>query len=189
MEKDYFEQYMTYLDDLYEHDSALAVKKADHYLNMLTRKHRILPRMSEEQLDTFLVCIGCILIVLCGFINFGEGMYFVGLIFFMVGFLAGLYVPVFGLIFLFSHGIVGFSMMNSELIETIKNSPILSDGGALNNPYVASTLFLLGFSILLIILQSIIPKIRGIKHIKPIIVFMFLLGMFLLRILPYKLGL
>lgn len=80
-------------------------------------------------------------------------------------------------------------MMNGELIETIKNSPLLSDGGALNNPYVASTLFLLGFSILLIILQSIIPKIRGIKHIKPIIVFMFLLGMFLLRILPYKLGL
>ena len=189
MEKDYFEQYMTYLDELYEHDSVLAVKKADHYLNMLTRKHRILPRMSDEQLDTFLVCIECILIALCGFINFDNGVYFMGLIFFILGFLVGIYVPGVGLIFLFTHGLIGFGIMNGELIKSIENSPILSDGGALNNPYVASTLFLLGFSILLVILQSLIPKIREIKHIKPIIVFMFLLGVFLLRILPYKLGL
>lgn len=71
-----------------------------------------------------LVCVG---ILLLGLSNLEEFfLYFFGWIFFVVGMLVGSFVPVFGIIFLLSHGMTGFGLMLHAL-ELNNYFVILSD--------------------------------------------------------------
>lgn len=86
----------------------------------------------------------------------GASLYIFGLVFFFAGVFIGLYVPYFGLIFLFSHGISGLVMMESTFLENIINSSQMSD-----NPIVMQAL--LGVNILILVVATVLVIIHNLS--------------------------
>ena len=85
-------------------------------------------------------------IVLLGLSNLENfPMYFFGSVFFFAGLLIGLFAPFFGLIFLFSHGLTGFSLMINALNENLA-SPVYSD--ASGYAYVILISLMVSFALL-----------------------------------------
>ena len=187
--KDYFGQYLEALQKLYEYDPVEAVEYAGNSLDRLRhRKMRQKIKLDDKQIDVLLMCVFGLLIALSGLLYLGEGTFFAGLIFFMAGILIGINVPGFGIIFLFAHGAIGFAFMSADVYELVKNHPFLTDPSPALKVYISMIVLSIGLAVLLSILQGFIKKIREIKHIKPFIMFLYFLGVLLIRLLPYKLG-
>ncbi len=138
---------------------------------------RLLKRMKHEKIgdeilfgdvskSMFLTCIIAILIGLTFAFHLlnpftatsGEnvGLYLFGTVFFFAGIFIGLYVPYFGLVFLFSHGISGLVMMESTFLGNIINSPQMSD-----NPIVMQAL--LGLNILILVVATVLVIIQNLS--------------------------
>lgn len=101
---------------------------------------KILPHLDK-------ILIGLIVIGFCvlGFFSSMIPIYYFGLIFFFAGFYAGGYGPkVFGLIFLFSHGGTGLSLMIYSLCKDYFNNPRFTDA-----PYFMTYVAIVAFIILL----------------------------------------
>jgi hypothetical protein len=191
MEEDYFEKYTQELDKLYQHDPARAVKILSSSVERLRGEKNVLITLTEnhEKYDTLFSIIIMILIVPISLVCCKDyGMLFGGLVFFAAGLMSSLSYPYVGLFTFLLHGLIGFFLMNKDVFNIIIESPIMSDFPESMVPYFAILLLTLGSAIILTILHSIFSKIRDIKYIKTIIMFLFLLGLVLLRLAPYKLG-
>lgn len=186
MDDDYFEQYIKALDDKYLYDPVEAVDDAEYLLNRLESKK--LPKLDDDSIDILLVVIGLIANALVGLINF-EPFYYMGFIFFVAGLLVAMYAGKMGIIFLFAHGLIGFMMMNGPTLFNTSVSGVLSDGPTLSHPYFAVTILVTCAAFLLTILNAFVKPISEKKHVKPFIVFLFLLANLLIKLLPIKLGL
>ena len=109
----------------------------------------------------------CIFLISITNINYGSEqfmMYFFGTVFFLAGLFIGLNVPVFGIIFLFSHGGTGLGIMCFTKINKILQSPIMTD-----NPTNLQNLLVLGVGLILIgiistIFYNVSKKIRDKKY-------------------------
>lgn len=72
----------------------------------------------NKNVDILYMILIIFLIAFLGLINInGYLFYLFGLIFFVAGTLIGFFVPGFGLIFLFTHGAVGYGIMISALLQ------------------------------------------------------------------------
>lgn len=132
----------------------------------------------------FSVCIFLISIVNIKYGTDQFMMYFFGAIFFLAGLFVGLNVPVFGIIFLFSHGGTGLGIMCFSKIKGILESPLMTD-----NPTNLKYLLVLGTGLILAgiistIFYNVSKKIRDQKYSLPIILAMFAVGIAIIQILP-----
>lgn len=82
--------------------------------------------LTKEELYKYITML--IFIAAIGLLNIpGIGMYIFGFVFFAAGLNVGMFVPAFGIIFLFSHGMTGLGLMCSALIGDAINSPLMQD--------------------------------------------------------------
>ncbi len=141
----------------------------------------------------------CILIACCGFLlnHFaGIPMYIGGLAFFLAGLFVGLNVPIFGLIFLFSHGATGLFLLlssffvrigeeSADFLEIFHN-PVFSDGGIPNNLklYIETTVALLIIAFVYTILHNLSPVLRNNKKHMIIILLLFFIVILLTGLAP-----
>lgn len=129
----------------------------------------------------------CIFLISITNINYGSEqfmMYFFGAVFFLAGLFIGLNVPVFGIIFLFSHGGTGLGIMCFTKINKILQSPIMTD-----NPANLQNLLVLGVGLIVIgiistIFYNVSKKIRDKKYSLIIILAMFAIGIAIIQLLP-----
>ena len=129
----------------------------------------------------------CIFLISITNINYGSEqfmMYFFGTVFFLAGLFVGLNVPVFGIIFLFSHGGTGLGIMCFAKINKILQSPIMTD-----NPTNLQNLLVLGVGLIVIgiistIFYNVSKKIRDKKYSLLIILAMFAIGIAIIQVLP-----
>ena len=129
----------------------------------------------------------CIFLISITNINYGSEqfmMYFFGTVFFLAGLCIGLNVPVFGIIFLFSHGGTGLGIMCFTKINKILQSPIMTD-----NPTNLQNLLVLGVGLIVIgiistIFYNVSKKIRDKKYSLLIILAMFAIGIAIIQLLP-----
>lgn len=129
----------------------------------------------------------CIFLISITNINYGSEqfmMYFFGTVFFLAGLFIGLNVPVFGIIFLFSHGGTGLGIMCFTKINKILQSPIMTD-----NPTNLQNLLVLGVGLIVIgviltIFYNVSKKIRDKKYSLLIILAMFAIGIAIIQVLP-----
>lgn len=129
----------------------------------------------------------CIFLISITNINYGSEqfmMYFFGTVFFLAGLFIGLNVPVFGIIFLFSHGGTGLGIMCFTKINKILESPIMTD-----NPTNLQNLLVLGVGLIVIgiistIFYNVSKKIRDKKYSLIIILAMFAIGIAIIQVLP-----
>ena len=129
----------------------------------------------------------CIFLISITNINYGSEqfmMYFFGTVFFLAGLFIGLNVPVFGIIFLFSHGGSGLGIMCFTKINKILQSPIMTD-----NPTNLQNLLVLGVGLIVIgiistIFYNVSKKIRDKKYSLLIILAMFAIGIAIIQLLP-----
>ena len=133
----------------------------------------------------------CILIACCGFLLnslAGIPMYIGGLAFFLAGLFIGLNIPIFGLIFLFSHGATGLFVILSSFFFNIGeesadffkifNNPMFSDGGIPNNlkMYIATIVVLLIIAFVYTILHNLSPVLKNNKkHMITILLLFFII--------------
>ena len=133
----------------------------------------------------------CILIACCGFLLNSLAsipMYIGGLAFFLAGLFVGLNIPVFGLIFLFSHGATGLFVILSSFFFNIGeesadffkifNNPMFSDGGIPNNlkMYIATIVVLLIIAFVYTILHNLSPVLKNNKkHMIAILLLFFII--------------
>lgn len=132
----------------------------------------------------FSVCIFLISIVNIKYGTDQFMMYFFGAIFFLAGLFVGLNVPVFGIIFLFSHGVTGLGVMCASKIKSILESPLMTD-----SPTNLQYLLVLGAGLIVAgiistIFYNVSKKIRDQKYSLPIILAMFAVGIAIIQVLP-----
>ena len=106
--------------------------------------------------DYLIICFLGLIIAGVGFLSNDIALYFFGFIFFLAGFFIGINEKALGLIFLFSHGIVGLTIIEASILKTAWGNPVLTDGGEL--------FFLsLGFILLLFLIATVITIIHNIS--------------------------
>lgn len=111
-------------------------------------------------------------------------LYFFGAAFFLAGLFVGLNVPVFGIIFLFSHGGTGLGIMCASKIKSVLDSPLMTD-----NPTNLKYLLILGAGLIIAgiistIFYNVSNKIKDQKYSLIIILSMFAVGIAIIQILP-----
>ena len=109
-----FNLYLAKINDAYIKDNNFAKDIIKDYCDIFEGKNknkRININLGKNVELLALIC-SCFMILLLGLFRINTfPMYFFGWIFFVAGMLVGMYVPVFGIIFLFSHGMTGFFLM------------------------------------------------------------------------------
>ena len=130
--------------------------------------------------DILFFCLLSIMIVLIGFLNFSNiGLFLFGFVFFITGLLIGFNEKIFGIIFLFSHGMTGLCIMETALLGDILNSPIFSDYPIKIYIYLGIIVFIFVISLIFSILYNLSDNLKKYKYLKCIILFLYLI-MFLL---------
>ena len=172
-----FEKSLNKLRELYETDKSV-LKKINKIIYD-TGDDNVKNIAKEVQCDIFLLIVVAILIVLVGFLNISSfGLYLAGVVFFFAGMTIGLFVDVFGLIFMFSHGICGLCLMTGSLIYGILENPILTDG-PLHPSIIICGVIVIGLFIaatLLGIIHNLSSTAKNNKYLKVIILFLYFLG-------------
>ena len=191
-----------YIEELYKinaTDKKRANRIAEQGLKELglVRNKKISKHLCIDIEITIMILI-CIIIAACGLLvtNFEYiGLYFGGLIFFLSGLFVGLYVPIFGLIFLCSHAATGLWLMLSSffggpndmfIIKHIANNPVFSDGGIPMDLqlYLGALLILLLGALIYTLLHNLSPRLKENKRHAIIILVLFLLLIIFTGLLP-----
>lgn len=129
-------------------------------------------------------------ILLVGITNIGYGMdyfmmYIFGAAFFLAGLFVGMYVPTFGIIFLFTHGCTGLGTMCLTKITQILSSPIMTDNpGNLKNLLILSS-GLLVVGIVSVIIYNVSERFRKSKYGMILTLGTLGVGITIVQILPY----
>lgn len=134
------------------------------------------------------IFVVCILLISITNISYGMEyfmMYFFGAIFFLAGLFIGLNVPVFGIIFLFTHGCTGLGLMCLNKITQILESPIMTD-----NPSSLQTFLLLGVGLIVIgivttIIYNISKQFKNKEYSLVFILGVLTIGITIIQVLPY----
>lgn len=132
----------------------------------------------------FAVCIFLISIVNIKYGTEQFMMYFFGTVFFLAGLFIGLNGPIFGIIFLFSHGGAGLGIMCFSKIKGILDSPLMTDGPSNLQYLLATGAGLIVAGIISTIFYNVSKKIRDQKYSLPIILAMFAVGIAIIQVLP-----
>ena len=140
-------------------------------------------------LDVFI--LGALLFLCCGLApGLGIVFYICGLIFFLGGISAALNAKVFGLIFLVTHGGIGFLLMLSSFISNTNspfsftkliNHPSFTDGGVPANVMIYFIVFaiILLLAVILTVLHNLFDKMKKDKIYLRIVLSLYLISVVL----------
>lgn len=202
---DYFDKYIKELYKINTDNPKKAKDIAKNGLDELGLLKKASPKNNKLGIDInwAIIVIICLLMFLGAFLtsNMDSAMlYIFGVIFFLAGLFIGLYVPVFGLIFLLSHGITGFVTIflvllfgtdNMDSINIILNNPLYTDGGMPFNIkiYLISICVLFVAAFIYTILHNLSPKLKKNKIHAIIILSLYLITIILIglfsRVFPF----
>ena len=190
MEQNYYDKYVEELNNMYNKDPNKAVKYLSSSVNRVTNDKTLMEKLGLDykKIDIIITVICALFSVLAALIcsnSFGNA---VGVIFYLAGLMVGIFVPYFGIIFLCSHGGTGLYFICQDVYDIIKSNPVMEDLTFSMQNYLYGVMFVYAAAILLTLLHSFIPKMREVKYIKGIISVLYLLGLVLIRLIPYKLG-
>ena len=197
-----FNMYIDELEKVYQSNPDLAIKEAHDSLLRLgvyndkspNTKYRYSNNslgsvFGDINIDILITVLLAIFGACLGFFNMSDsnfaGMWFFGYIFFIAGHFIGMYVPIFGLIFLFSHSITGLSIMNASIIEPILKNPIMQDNPKNVFIYISIVIGIYIIATLLVILHNLSSKLKEKKHMMFIPLSIYTLGFVLINILPH----
>lgn len=197
-----FNMYIDELEKVYQSNPDLAIKEAHDSLlrlglyndNSSNTKYRYSNNslgsvFGDINIDILITVLLAIFGICLGFINFMNpdysAMWFVGYIFFIAGHFIGMYVPVFGLIFLFSHSITGLSIMNASILEPILKNPIMQDNPKNIFLYISIVIGIYIIATLLVILHNLSNKLKKRNHMMFIPLGIYTIGFILISILPH----
>ena len=197
-----FNMYIDELEKIYQNNPDLAIKEAHNSLmrlgvykdnnnnkNYSYSSNSVQGVLGDINIDVLIVVILAIFGACLGFFNMSDsnfaGMWFFGYIFFIAGHFIGMYVPIFGLIFLFSHSITGLSIMNASIIEPILKNPIMQDNPKNVFIYISIVIGIYIIATLLVILHNLSSKLKEKKHMMFIPLSIYTLGFVLINILPH----
>ena len=142
--------------------------------------------LSDISYDILIFCFLSIIIACIGFLHLSNiWVYIFGLIFFIAGLLIGLNTKIFGIIFLFSHGMTGLFIMEGALLGDIVNSPIFSDSPTNIYIYLGVIIVIFFISLICSILHNLSDNLKRYKYLKCIILFLYLLGFLMTGLFPY----
>ena len=143
--KEEFNGYIDKLKDAYDNNPNKVSKEVRDTLIRL----KLIKRgkfLSDVNKSTVFLIIEILLIVLIGLLSYKTGfVYYGGLIFFIAGVFIGLYVPYFGIVFLFSHGLTGLCIMVAGLCSSVFN--LLLSGDTSISLYIICAIAILIFII------------------------------------------
>lgn len=138
---------------------------------------------------TLVMFFVCFLIFMLGFLNIkGIFGYIAGSVFFFAGLFIGLYIKGFGLIFLFSHGMLGLMSMSSSLLGfdfSDSIGPMLSDGSSFSFIFI---IFLIALFYILGVILTILHNLTKFRERKFAIIFpisCFGIGLLICGLFPY----
>lgn len=160
-----FNLYLAQITDAFHRDPVSTKEIINRYLDSVDygkkKKNKITIGKYANILLLVIVCAGILALGLFNIENYP--MYFFGFIFFVAGMLIGNFVPVFGIIFLISHGMTGFGLMVSAL-ELSNYLMILSDTPAFYSTLLGIIVIgLFSFGIFFAIIHSL-GKLKDKKY-------------------------
>ena len=175
--KERYDKYIEELNECYNKDEVKTLAGMKDALNRINNDINFAGELKAKllnNLDKVFVGILCLLIILTGLLNVqGYMMYFFGLLFFFAGIFIGLFVKVFGIVFLFTHGLTGFVVMiNSMLakgneffnIDIILKNPLLRDGQSFLKTYLLIILVVIILAFISVILYNTLSIIKNKKY-------------------------
>lgn len=157
-----FEENIQELRELYQENP----KKVENETKKLVSSLKITNTKLLENVDLskLIIAICCIFMALIGLINIGNenaSLYYFGFIFFIAGLLIGIYIKGFGLIFLFSHGCTGLSIMIGSTLGNYLKEPILSDMSKGVYIYLGILIAIIICGLIITILTNLSEKIKS----------------------------
>ncbi|MBR1385591.1 MAG: hypothetical protein IJ568_02035 [Bacilli bacterium] len=199
---DYYNRYLNELHKIYEEDKVRANRMAKRRLVELgfikeNRKENSNNFNFEFDIKFKTIVVICVLIAMVSLIpanGITVPIYLFGFVFFLAGLFVGLYVPFFGIIFLFSHGGTGLFLMLSSLLGSstenmsigidFANNPVFSDGGIPSNIklyfYFIIVIFVVAF--IYTIIHNVSKKMKSDKKHVIIILTLYLIAILLVAL-------
>lgn len=175
--KERYDKYIEELNECYNKDETKTLAGMKDALNRINNDINFEGELKAKllnNLDKVFVGILCLLIILAGLLNVqGYMMYFFGLLFFFAGIFIGLFGKVFGIVFLFTHGLTGFVIMiNSMLakgneffnIDIILKNPLLRDGQSFLKTYLLIILVVIIIAFISVILYNTLNTVKNKKY-------------------------
>ncbi|MBR4262676.1 MAG: hypothetical protein IKQ35_04870 [Bacilli bacterium] len=195
-----FDMYIKELNKIYETNPDRAIKEAYNSLERLNHgvvksykssninSNTLKGTLGDINIDILMVIVLAIVGFVSGLGAPGEtafGMWIGGYIFFIAGHFIGMFVPVFGLIFLFSHSITGLCLMNGAVLSSVLSNPIMQDNPRNIFVYISFVIGLYIIATLIVILHNLSNNLKSKKHIILVPLSIYTLGFILINILPH----
>ena len=174
-------------------NTQIELEIALHKLGVLPRKVSNPLSFKEIVSDIdFNLFIDVVLIILIGIVGLFHlssfPIYIFGVVFFVAGLFIGMNQKGFGLLFLVTHGGVGFYIMMSSLLENVFKSPKLTDPSYMIYFYFGIMIILGIVAIGMVFLRNLSDKMKSYHRTTHIILFLFLLICILAGLFPYIIG-
>lgn len=123
--------------------------------------------LRDAKRTPFMICgIFVIIILIIGIVNLkykGGSIftYYFGAVFLIAGLFIGLFVPAFGLIFLFSHGGAGLAVMNTKIISSVWKARVVNNNLPDVKIVLSFAIFLLVVGVILIFVYNLSEKFKS----------------------------
>ena len=191
--KEEFNEYLEELKALYEKYPDRALEEAKHAKERIknsrdsqqdNQRGNILSDIDLELLSIVIVVIIIALLSLFNPVIDNIVLYIFGLAFFLAGFFIGATQKGFGLVFLCSHGMTGLCIMVASFLSPVLSSPLMTENPDKIFSYlgIAITVFLV--AIIVTVLINLSDNLKKKRFIKTIALLCYMVGFFLIAILP-----
>lgn len=187
-----FDNYIEQIKELYDKYPSIALSELRKTIKQIggipqkeEGKSTIINKKEEQTLTIIIAIVLAFITAIMGFFNI-EGLpsYLGGLIFFIAGLAIGLFIPGFGIIFLFSHGMTGLSLMGYSLLAPVLENPIMNDSPDKILIYIGIIISIVIAGIFITILYSLSEKFRNKRFSIFIPILLFMIAIFLCAIAP-----
>ena len=183
-----FDKCLNKLNNLYKENPKKTSKETQKLIEKLGAINRLKKGKFLQKTDKEILLMAGLglLIALLGFINISEESipYYGGIIFFFAGYLSGLFVPIFGIIFLFTHGITGISLMIGCTLSPVLNNPLMEDNPSNIYIYFGVIIFFVILATILTIFHNLNSDFRKLNNAKNIPLIIYTVAIFLASLLP-----
>lgn len=188
--RDEFNKNIEEIKSMYEENPQMVNKEVRTLKQNLRFKTKFskYPILKDIDIDKLLTITFTILIALCGLININLesiGLYYFGIIFFLVGYFIGLNIKGFGLIFLASHGLTGIGFMFYSVLNNVITSPIMTDNSTNLYIYLSIAIILLIVATLLTIVHNLSDYYKKINHSSVYPIAIYFIAFLMIQLFPH----
>ena len=145
----------------------------------------VLREFKNNHFEQFFASILIFLIALIGLFNFFEyGWYFFSFCFFLAGYYCGLKVKGIGVVFLFTHGLIGIGAMIYILIGSVFENPTMQDNATNVYIYIGIAVIFILISFFEVVIYNLSDKLNEKKFMLYIPLITILIALIMMGILP-----